>query len=79
VTETKKTSTGWYIEKRAGQTVLYSPSTEYSSSGIDITINKGRRTISVGGWYDSVVGISSHEIPIDELMSFFEKQKKGNA
>lgn len=39
-------------------------------SGIDITYIKSTNTLRIGGWYDSMVGISGGEI---SLADFFSK------
>lgn len=61
----------WDVQKHGGQTVLYSSD---GNSGIDIRINKGRRSLEIGGRYDTCVGIESTEISIDELLEYFKKK-----
>ena len=62
----------WTIKKSGNQKVLYSNPSYYSNSGIDITVNKGKKTLSIGGWYDSMVGIESQEITLEEIMNLFK-------
>lgn len=59
------------FKKRKQQTRIYIGDSN-ESSGIDITINKSKRTFYVSGWYDSMVGIQGEEISIDEFIKFFE-------
>ena len=40
------------------------------SSGVDITYTKSRNVLSIGGWYDSFVGIENTEM---YLVEFFRQ------
>ena len=68
----EKTKSGWDIEKVANQKVLYSNPGYWTNQGIDITINKKRKSITIGAWYDSCVGIQSQEITLQELINLFK-------
>jgi hypothetical protein len=37
-------------------------------SGVDVSYIRRRRMLSIGGWYDSVVGIASREVPLGEFL-----------
>ena len=37
-------------------------------SGIDVTYFKGRRELSIGGWYDGTVGIESRIVPLGDFL-----------
>ena len=45
-------------------------SNEWRNSGIDITWTPSAQRLVIGGWYDSCVGIESHELTLRE---FFDK------
>ena len=45
-------------------------SDEYGRSGIDITWTPSAQRLVIGGWYDSCVGIESHQLT---LLEFFNK------
>lgn len=64
----------WIIKKHGNQNILYS--NHSNCSGIDITINKRKKTLSIGGWYDSFVGIESQEISLQEVIDLFKENKK---
>jgi len=68
----KKFEDRWIIKKNGNQKVLYSNFDFLNNSGIDITVNKGKKTLSIGGWYDSMVGIESREITLEEIMNLFK-------
>jgi hypothetical protein len=63
------------IKKEGSSTVLFSTKGS-GRSGIRIDVNKGRRTLSIGGWYDTYVGIESGEISLDEINRLFEREPK---
>ena len=46
---------------------IYLPA-DCDRSGIDITWYKTRREISVGGWYDSMVGIENTRMGLREFL-----------
>ena len=37
-------------------------------SGIGVTFIRSRRTISIGGWYDTMVGIESSTLDLGEFL-----------
>ena len=39
----------------------------FNHSGIDITYIKSRNALSIGGWYDSCVGIPNREMSVPEF------------
>ena len=39
----------------------------FNRSGIDITYIKSRNVLSIGGWYDSCVGIQNREMSVPEF------------
>lgn len=39
------------------------------SSGVDITFIKRRQVLSIGGWFDTYVGIGNQEIPLREFLT----------
>jgi hypothetical protein len=39
-----------------------------ASSGIDITFTAKRRVLRIGGWYDHMVGIESHDLHLGEFL-----------
>lgn len=41
-------------------------------SGIDITYTKSRNVLSIGGWYDSFVGIENTELYLSEFFRQLE-------
>lgn len=45
-------------------------------SGIDITYVKSSNTLRIGGWYDSMVGISGGEITLADFFSKLEITEK---
>jgi hypothetical protein len=47
-------------------TTVYFPK-ESVHSGIDITWTKTRQSLSIGGWYDTFVGIANTEISLREF------------
>jgi hypothetical protein len=49
---------------------------EYGHSGIDITYIKSRKVISIGGWYDGCVGISSQEFSLEKFIELSGIPKK---
>ena len=61
------------VAKQGGQTVVDFGG---ENSGIRLTINKGRRTLSVFGWYDSMIGIEGGEIALADLLALFEREKR---
>lgn len=50
------------------KTIYLPPNAKYS--GIDVTWTKSSQKLSIGGWYDGIVGIQSTPI---ELYRFFEQ------
>lgn len=62
----------WRVENKRGRISLECG--KYGS-GIHIDVNKSKRTLSIWGWYDSMVGISGGDISIDELIALFERKK----
>ena len=66
----RKNMPGYEVKTQSGQTVVFS--TCNYSSGVAIRINKGARTLTVDGWYDSMVGIQGFTIPLDELINLFK-------
>lgn len=61
--------------KKGCQTIIWIGN-DSGSEGIDITINKRRRTLRISGWFDSIVGIQGAEIPLDEIVALFGKRQK---
>ena len=61
------------VAKQGGQTVVFFGD---DHSGISLRINKGVRTISVFGWYDSMVGIAGGEIALADLLVLFERERR---
>lgn len=39
-----------------------------ASSGVDVEYHKTKRMLSIGGWYDHVVGIPATQIPLGEFL-----------
>lgn len=68
----EKTKSGWNIKKVGNQKVLYSNPGYFANSGIDITVNKKKKSFTIGAWYDSCVGIQSQEITIQELIDLLK-------
>ena len=56
---------GWEVKKVANQIELYSPGSD--GSGINITVNKKKKTFHISGWYDSYAGIQGGEISLEAL------------
>lgn len=64
----------WIVKEEKGkQTVIV---TNSDRSGIQLTLNKSRGTISLFGWYDSFVGIEGGEIALSDLEELMETRKK---
>jgi hypothetical protein len=65
----------WDLQRdKTGATVLFSK--ESQSTGIRIGINKGKRTLEVSGWYDSMVGIEGAVISMEELEQLMKPTRK---
>lgn len=58
------------IKNKVRQTVIQLGDSTYS--GIDITINKSKKTLYISGFYDSFCGIQGEEIKLDDLINLFE-------
>lgn len=52
------------------KTIYLPEQPEYRHSGIDITWYKTRQILSIGGWYDSMVGIEGEDLT---LRDFFDR------
>jgi hypothetical protein len=68
---------GWTSKLEGNQLVLFSgegPDTS-DNNGIRIDVNKGERTLSISGWYDSCVGISGASISLDDITKLFKPTK----
>ena len=48
---------------------IYLP-TESKHQGIDITWTKSRQSLSIGGWYDTFVGISNTDMSLREFFAY---------
>lgn len=40
---------------------------EFDCEGVDITYYKTKRELTIGGWYDSIVGIPCRRMPLREF------------
>jgi glycogen debranching enzyme len=49
---------------------------KYGHEGIDITYTKSRKTISIGGWFDSIVGIENQEFSLKDFIELSGIPKK---
>jgi hypothetical protein len=64
----------WIHVRKGNQLVLYSA---YSGhEGIRIGVNKGKRTLTIGGWYDGCVGLRCAELSLKEIQDLFQPKKK---
>lgn len=67
---------GWEIKQDRGHITLFSkePPGSFLSdrSGIRIDVNKKDRTLSIDGWYDSMVGITGGTISLDDITKLFK-------
>lgn len=61
-------------QQKGKQTVIYIGDSKYS--GVDITINKKKRSFYVSGWYDGCVGIQGAEIKLDDFIKLFNGDKR---
>lgn len=48
------------------KTIFFS---DYPSSGVNVTYVKSSNTLLIGGWYDSMVGISGGKITLADFFS----------
>ena len=49
-------------------TTIYLTHSDCGADGIDITYTKSRNVLRIGGWYDGMVGIESHEMGLSEFL-----------
>ena len=66
--------TGWLCKLEGNQLVLFSDVGYPSNDGIRIDVNKGKRTLSISGWYDSCVGIQGATLSLDQINALFNKK-----
>lgn len=45
-------------------------------SGITLTVNKRRRSLYVGGWFDRFVSIDGAELPLQAILELFDTERK---
>lgn len=48
----------------------------YNRSGIDVQYNRRRDEITIGGWYDSCVGIEPTTLPLRDFLLKIGMQKR---
>ena len=62
---------GWIVKKEKGkQTVLQTPN---KHSGIQITVNKKRKSLHFFAWYDSFVGIEGADLTLEDIVQLFKE------
>ena len=47
-----------------------------SHEGVDVTYNKSRRVIVIGGWYDGCVGIQATEMTLTQFLTLLKVPSK---